>query len=346
MSAKKLILVTGGAGYIGSHTIIELLNEGDFEILSIDNYQNSSPYTYERIKTITGTSINHLNVDLCDKKATEQIFEQHKNIAGIIHFAALKSVPESVEKPLLYYHNNIASLVNLLACCQKYNINNFIFSSSCSIYGNLEKLPVTEETPFGKPESPYGYSKQIGEQMIRDNSRVNPKLQSVILRYFNPVGAHKSGLNGELPINRPSNLVPVITMTAAGLKEKMEVFGSDYKTRDGTCVRDYVHVTDIAIAHIVALKYILGKINSNNCETFNLGTGSGVTVLEALKSFEKISGIKPNYIISPRRPGDVEAIYSDNTKVERTLGWKPKYNIDQMMESAWKWQQTLLKEKA
>lgn len=343
MLSKGKVLVTGGTGYIGSHTIIELIETTGVEIISVDNYSNSSPATTALIESITGKKIVNHNVDLCNLAATDELFAANPGITGIIHFAAFKSVPESVAHPLTYYHNNIASLVNILQCATKYKVNNFIFSSSCSVYGNIEQLPVTEDTPLPKAESPYANTKQIGEEIIRDYVKVNPSLQAISLRYFNPVGAHPSGRIGESPINPPNNLVPVITQTAVGKIPQLTVFGGDYPTRDGTCIRDYVHVTDIATAHIKALELLVEKKNEDNYLLFNLGTGKGVSVLEAITSFEKISGVKLNYRIGPRRPGDVEAIYSDCTKAEKILGWKPKYDLDDMMETAWKWQQHSMK---
>lgn len=338
MEPKKTIIVTGGAGYIGSHTIIELLETTDFNIVSIDNYSNSSPKTFDRIEKITGKKIHNHNIDICNKELLEQIFKNDISITGIIHFAAFKAVGESVENPSKYYQNNINSLLNILDCCVKYNVPNFIFSSSCSVYGNLNELPVKETTPIGKAESPYAYTKQIGEQILKDYSIAYQKLQTISLRYFNPVGAHMSGLTGELDINKPSNLVPIITNTAIGKLEKMYVYGNTYPTRDGTCIRDYVHVTDIAIAHIKALKYLIDKNNYSNFSIFNLGTGNGISVLEAIAAFEKVSEKKLNYSIGPVRPGDVIAIYSDNSFVEKTLNWTPKYNLEDMMSSAWKWE--------
>ncbi len=344
MNTKNTILVTGGAGYIGSHTIIELLKTTDFNVVSVDNFSNSSAKTFERIEKITGRKVINYQVDLCNKTDAEKIFETEKNIAGIIHFAAYKSVPESVSNPQKYYYNNINSLLNILDCCLKYNINNFIFSSSCSVYGNISRLPVKEDTPFGKAESPYAFTKQAGEEIMKDYSIAFPKLQSIALRYFNPVGAHTSGLIGEAPINKPSNLIPVITQTAIGKNKEVTVFGSDYTTRDGTCIRDYIHVTDIGTAHIKAMQYLLENKNQSSFSIFNLGSGTGVSVLEAINTFEKISGQKLNYIIGDKRPGDVEAIYSDTLKSESELGWVPKFNLDEMMESAWKWELEQVKE--
>ena len=339
------ILITGGAGYIGSHTIIEILENTSWEVVSIDNYASSSEKTYQRIEKITGKKIKYYAIDLTDLSLTDKVFEENKDIAGIIHFAAFKSVPESVENPLLYYHNNLNSLINILKCQAKYNIPNLIFSSSCSVYGNLDELPVTENTPLNKPESPYAYTKQIGEKIVDDFIKINPTLKAISLRYFNPVGAHKSGLNGEVPIARPNNLVPYITQTAIGKLEQLTVFGGDYATNDGTCIRDYVHVCDIASAHVKALqKLVEDKKFEHHC-IINLGTGVGISVLEAIKAFEKVTNQNLNYKIGTRRAGDVEAIYANNTKAKELLNWTPKYNIDEMMLSAWLWEQNLNKEK-
>ena len=345
MQSKNTILVTGGAGYIGSNTIIELLETTDFNVVSIDNYSNSSAKTFDRIEQITGKKIHNHEIDICNKQVLEKIFENDKTIIGIIHFAAFKAVGESVSNPQKYYHNNINSLLNVLDCCIKYDIPNIIFSSSCSVYGNISELPVKETTPIGKAESPYAYTKQIGEEILKDYAKANSHLQTIALRYFNPVGAHISGLNGELSINKPSNLVPIITNTAIGKIKQMTVFGKDYPTRDGTCIRDYVHVSDIACAHIKALNHLIEKANTSNFSIFNLGTGHGVSVMEAIQSFEKISGEKLNFIIGPKREGDVGAIYSDNTFVAKILNWLPKYNLEDMMKSAWKWELNLKKQK-
>lgn len=338
MNSKNTIIITGGAGYIGSHTIIELLETTDFKVISIDNFSNSSSRTFDRIEKITDKKVCNYDVDLCNKTELEKVFENEKNIVGVIHFAAYKSVGESVSNPYKYYYNNINSLLNVLECCLKFNINNFIFSSSCSVYGNINKLPVKEDTPFEKAESPYAYTKQVGEEMIKDYATAYPQLQGIALRYFNPVGAHLSGLIGESPINKANNLVPIITQTAIGKIEQMTVFGNDYPTRDGTCIRDYIHVTDIGSAHIKALMYLIKNKNQTNFSIFNLGTGSGVSVLEAISAFEKISGQKLNYFIGSRRPGDVVAIYSDTAKSEKELDWKPQFNLEEMMETAWKWE--------
>lgn len=344
--SKVKVLVTGGCGFIGSHTIIELIRKTDFEIISVDNNVKSHLNTIDRIDEITGKRVKNYTIDLADKAATEVIFQENPSIDGIIHFAALKSVPESVDEPLWYYQNNLNSLLNLLEFSTKYKVPNLIFSSSCSIYGNVEKLPVTEETPFGKAECPYANTKQMGEEIIEHFTKVND-VNCISLRYFNPVGADHTGKNGENPIDRPNNLVPVITQTASGIIEKMTVFGGEYETRDGSCIRDYIHVTDIANAHILALQYLLeGKNEGSRYDVFNLGTGNGVTVLEAIHAFEKVSGLKLNYEVGPPRQGDVVAIYSDSSKALKKLGWECALGIEDMMLSAWKWQQLLNKEKA
>lgn len=338
MSNQETIIVTGGMGYIGSHTIIELIEQTAFRVISIDNFSNASTLSPERIKAITGHAIKNYNVDICDIKSLKTIFEQEKNIVGIIHFAAYRSVPESVENPSKYYSNNLNSLVNILDCCNKYKIEKFIFSSSCSVYGNISKLPVNEQTPYGKAESPYANTKQIGEQIIRNYATSFPKLNSVCLRYFNPVGAHVSGLIGEDPINPPTALVPIITKTAIGEIKQLTVHGNDYNTRDGSCIRDYIHVTDIANAHLKALNFLIETKQSSNYSIINLGTGDGVSVLEAIETFEKCSEQKLNYKIGPKRSGDVEAIYSDTKLSYELLDWKPKLTLNDMMTSAWKWQ--------
>ena len=338
------IIITGGAGYIGSHTIIELLENTNLNVVSVDNFSNSSRETFERIKKITGKSVKNYDVDLCDAAQSETIFKAEKNIKGIIHFAAFKSVPESVTNPYKYYHNNINSLLNLLELCKKYKVHHFIFSSSCSVYGNISQLPVKETTPLSKAESPYAYTKQVGEELLKDYTNSYSPLQVVALRYFNPVGAHMSGLIGESPINKPTNLVPIITQTAIGRMKELTVYGKDYHTRDGSCIRDYIHVTDIAIAHVRAFELLENRKSEANFTVYNLGTGNGVSVLEAIHSFEKVSGKKLNYRIGDKRAGDVEAIYSDTKLSEKKLGWKTKFNLDEMMESAWKWELNMAKE--
>lgn len=331
------ILVTGGCGYIGSHTIIDLLDNG-FEVVSADNFSRGTPASLESIKQITGTEINNYAIDLCELEELEQLFSAHQDIAGIIHFAAFKTVPESVRDPLLYFHNNMESLVNILKCAVQFDVANFVFSSSCSVYGNTKDLPVTESTPFAEAESPYGRTKQMGEKVIFDFSKAYRDINSILLRYFNPVGAHESALIGEFAVDRPENLAPIITQTAIGKRDKMFVHGGDYSTRDGSCVRDYIHVMDIANAHTKALQYLIDGKRQSNYEIFNLGTGKGVSVLEAIASFEKISGKKLSYELGPRRPGDVEAIYANNDLAKEKLGWIPTRNLDDMMRSAWNWE--------
>ena len=336
----ETIIVTGGAGYIGSHTIIELLTKTNFNILSIDNFSNSTAKSYQKIREITKKSFDILDIDLCDER---QLFTQLsgiKNCVGIIHFAAFKSVPESVANPLLYYQNNLESLTNLLKFAKEKAIKNFIFSSSCSVYGNADELPVTEATPLKKAESPYAHSKQIGEDIINFVCKSDPTFNAVLLRYFNPVGAHSSGSIGEYPLKKANNLVPIITQTAVG-KNSLTVFGTDFNTRDGSCIRDYIHVSDIADAHVKALNYLITCKNKTNVTLFNLGTGNGVSVLEAIKSFEKVSGTKLNYTLGERRDGDVIAIYANNTLAATELDWVPKYSLDDMMLSAWKWQKNI-----
>ena len=338
------IIVTGGAGYIGSHTIIELIENTDFEIISIDNFSNSSAKTYDRIEQITKHRVKSYNVDLCDLEETEKVFQNEKDIVGIIHFAAFKSVPESVANPHKYYHNNINSLLNVLELCVKYKVNNFIFSSSCSVYGNISTLPVDENTPLNKALSPYAYTKQIGERILEDYSKVHSNLKIIALRYFNPVGAHQSKLIGEITSLNSTILIPVITKFAIGDIDEMYVNGIDYGTKDGTCVRDYIHVSDVANAHVLAQKYLLDSNLPSNFEIINIGLGNGISVLEAIDSFERVSGLKLNYKINKRREGDVEAIYSDTKKIAKILSWTPKFNLDQMISSAWEWEKKLKSE--
>ena len=342
----ETIIVTGGAGYIGSHTIIELIEQTDYNIVSIDNFSNSNKETFERIEKITGKSVKNLNVDICNIEALALAVKSIKNPVGVIHFAAFKSVGDSVLNPLSYYHNNLNSLINILHICKTLDIKNFIFSSSCSVYGNVTDLPVTENTPFSFAESPYAHTKQIGEEMTSNFTKSKSDFNSVILRYFNPVGAHKSSFNGELSKEKPNNLVPFITKSALGILPPLTVFGNDYDTRDGSCIRDYIHVTDIAVAHVKALNYIINKKNQEKISIFNLGTGSGVTVLECIQSFEKVTQQKLNYVIGNRRKGDVIKIYADNTLAKKELNWIPKFNLDDMMLSAWNWELNLLSEKA
>ncbi len=332
------ILVTGGCGYIGSHTIVDLIDNG-FEVVSADNLSNSDEKVLDGVFAITGKRVRNYATDLCDREATLRIFEENPDMSGVIHFAALKLVGESVEQPLRYFHNNINSLLNVLEGMSKFGVPHLIFSSSCSVYGNASELPVTENTPWQEAESPYGRSKQMGEQIIRDVLPASPGMQGILLRYFNPAGAHESALIGEAPTNPATNLVPVITETAIGVRPEMTVFGSDYPTRDGSCVRDYIHVMDLANAHTKALQYLMAGRNERHIEVFNLGIGEGVTVLEAVRAFEKVSGTALNYRLGPRRPGDVIAIYADCRRAMQELGWSPDRNIDDIMRSAWAWEQ-------
>jgi UDP-glucose 4-epimerase len=335
----KKILVTGGCGYIGSHTLVDLIENG-FSVISVDNNSRSNPRILEGVQKITGKKIKNYKVDLCNLDDSFAIFHENPDIVGIIHFAAYKSVSESVENPLMYFENNLMSLINLLKCVQEFNIPNFVFSSSCTVYGNPSEIPVTETTPPRPAESPYGYTKQMGEQIINEFSKSSDS-KSILLRYFNPVGAHPSVLIGELPIGRPANLVPAITQTAIGKIPQMQVYGNDYPTRDGSCIRDYIHVSDIAHAHTLALQHMLKGKSSKKCEVFNLGSGQGVTVLEAIRAFEKISGLSLNYTIGPRRPGDVISIFANNDLARTELGWIPKFSLDEMIGTAWKWEQKI-----
>lgn len=335
------ILVTGGTGYIGSHTVVELLNR-DYEVIIIDNLSNSKKNVLTAIEQITGKSPVFEEFDLRDQIALSDFFNRHKDINGVIHFAAFKAVGESVEKPLLYYDNNVTSLVNLLLELNTHQINNLVFSSSCTVYGQPDTLPVTEKAQFKKAWSPYGNTKQIGEQIIEDVCKYTP-LKGISLRYFNPIGAHESALIGELPNGVPTNLVPFITQTAIGKREKLNVYGDDYNTPDGSCIRDYINVVDLAKAHIIALERLLKNNTKSNYEFFNLGTGDGVSVLEAIRSFEKVSGVKLNFQIVARRPGDVEQIYADTHYAEAELGWKAERTLDETMLSAWNWEKQLHK---
>jgi len=334
---KKKILVTGGTGYIGSHTVTDLLASG-FEVISIDNYARSSAKVLDGIEEISGVKIKNYNIDLCNFKDTYQVFAENTDIEGIIHFAAYKSVPESVEFPMRYYENNLFSLINVLKCAEEFGVKNFVFSSSCSVYGNVDVLPVTEDTPLSKPECAYAATKQMGEQIILDFAKANGDYNQCILRYFNPVGAHVTAAIGEMPIGKPNNLVPLITQTAAGLHEKMYVWGYDYDTRDGSCIRDYIHVMDIANAHTKALQFMMKNTHHSNCEIFNLGSGMGVSVLEAIRTFERVNERQLNYELGPRREGDVIAVYANNEKAVQLLDWSTKYSLEDMMLTAWKWQ--------
>lgn len=332
----KKILVTGGLGYIGSHTVVELVNAG-FEPVIIDNLSNSSIDVLDRIANITGKQLQFEQLDLREKTSVAEFFKNNEDIEGVIHFAASKAVGESVENPLLYYENNLNTLIFLLQECVKRRIDNFIFSSSCTVYGEPDSLPITESAPVKEATSPYGNTKQISEEILRDTCAVS-KLKTIALRYFNPVGAHESAEIGELPIGVPQNLVPFITQTAAGVREILSVFGDDYPTEDGSCIRDYIHVVDLAKAHVVALQRLLKNKNESNYEVFNLGTGRGSSVLEVVNAFEKTTGKKLDYKIVGRRPGDVIAVYADTQKANDILGWKTERTMEDALASAWKWE--------
>lgn len=333
------ILVTGGLGFIGSHTVVELQNEG-FEVVIIDNLSNSSEDVLKGITAITGKQPEFIKLDLRDKKDVADFFKDHTNVSGVIHFAASKAVGESVENPLLYYENNIATLVYLLQQLQQKPEANFIFSSSCTVYGQAEEMPITETAPVQTAMSPYGNTKQIGEEIIADTCKVS-NINSILLRYFNPVGAHPSAHIGELPIGVPQNLVPFITQTAIGLRQELSVYGDDYLTPDGTAVRDYIHVVDLAKAHVIALKRLIEKKNAQKVETFNIGTGKGSSVLEVINAFEKVSGKKLPYKIVGRREGDITSAYANTDKANNILGWKAESTLEEAMASAWKWEQKI-----
>ncbi|WP_406684968.1 UDP-glucose 4-epimerase GalE [Seonamhaeicola sp. MEBiC1930] len=332
------ILVTGGLGFIGSHTVVEL-QEAGYEVVIIDDLSNSSENVLDGINAITGKMPAFEKIDLKEKADVEAFFKKHSDVKGVIHFAASKAVGESVNEPLMYYENNIGTLVYLLKELKKLSEASFIFSSSCTVYGQADELPITENAPVKEAESPYGNTKQIGEEIIRDTCKVVPTLKAIALRYFNPVGSHESAEIGELPIGVPQNLVPFITQTAAGIREQLSVFGDDYPTPDGTCIRDYIHVVDLAKAHLVALERLLQNKNAANYETFNLGTGKGSSVLEVVQSFERVSNEKLNYKIVDRREGDVISAYADTAKAKEQLGWETKLDLDDAMRSAWKWEQ-------
>ena len=333
------ILVTGGCGYIGSHTIVDLVENG-YDVISVDNNSRSNPNILKGVEQVTGRKIKNYKVDLCNFDDTFAIFQENTDIAGIIHFAAYKAVAESVAKPLMYFENNLDSLISLLKCVQEFQTPNFVFSSSCTVYGSPDVIPVTEKSPPKPAESPYGYTKQMSEQILNEFAK-SSGLQTILLRYFNPAGAHPSAAIGEMPVGKPQNLVPAITQTAIGRLDKMTVYGSDYPTRDGSCIRDYIHICDLAQAHTLALQYLEAGKNQSSCEVFNLGSGNGVSVLEAIKAFEKVSGEKLNYEFGPRRPGDVVEIYANNDLARKVLGWKPRYDLEDMMASAWKWEKRL-----
>ena len=330
------VIVTGGCGYIGSHTIVELLTEG-YEVVSVDNLSNSSLAALDHIESLTGVQVKNYPVDLCDARATRDVFAHEKDASALIHFAAYKAVGESIREPWKYYYNNLNAQLNVLNGILENGIRQFVFSSSCAVYGDSDVLPVTENLPFGAATSPYGRTKQIGEQMSEDILRKSA-CRRVYLRYFNPVGAHPSGKIGEAP-GTALNLVPIITETAIGAREGFTVFGSDYPTPDGTCVRDYIHVVDVARAHVLALQYLeMGK-ESEETSAFNLGLGYGLSVLELIAMFERVSGVTLNYTIGPRREGDVAEVYGDPAKAKEILGWSPTYTLEDMMRTAWQWEQ-------
>jgi UDP-glucose 4-epimerase len=333
------IVVTGGLGFIGSHTVVELQNEG-FEVIVIDNLSNSSESVLDGIFNITGKRPVFEKMDLRDKESVQDFFKKNQDISGVIHFAASKAVGESVGNPLLYYENNLNSLVYILQELKELPSANFIFSSSCTVYGQAEIMPITENASVQAAMSPYGNTKQIGEEIITDTAKVT-SINSILLRYFNPIGAHPSAEIGELPLGVPQNLVPFITQTAIGLREKLSVFGSDYPTPDGTAVRDYIHVVDLAKAHVIALQRLLNKKNIDKVETFNLGTGTGSSVLEVIQAFEKVSGQKLNYQIVGRREGDITSAYANTDKANSVLGWKTQLSLEDALASAWKWEQKI-----
>ncbi len=337
MANKGKILVTGGTGYIGSHTTVELIEQG-YEVLIIDNLSNSESFIVDNIEQITGVRPAFYEIDLLDEATLDAFFAENKDIKGIIHFAASKAVGESVEKPLLYYRNNLMGMVNLLESMKKYGVANIVFSSSCTVYGQPDELPVTEHAPVKPAESPYGYTKQVNENILKDTIAAIEHIKGIALRYFNPIGAHDSGLIGELPKGVPANLMPFITQTAYGLREQLSVFGDDYETPDGSCIRDYIHVVDLAKAHIIAIERLIDGKNAEEYEVFNIGTGNGFSVFEVIKSFEKTTGEKLNYKVAPRRAGDIVQIWADTKIGNEVLGWKAEKTLDEMTSSAWAWE--------
>lgn len=335
---EKRILVTGGTGYIGSHTVVELQEKG-YEVIIVDNLSNSKVEVVDNIAGITGIRPVFEQVDCCNKEALRSVFEKYKGMEAVIHFAASKAVGESTRKPLLYYRNNIVSLLNLLELMPAYGIDSFVFSSSCTVYGQPDELPVSENAPIKKAESPYGNTKQIGEEIIYDTvASGSGNIKSVILRYFNPIGAHLSAKIGEYPIGVPQNLVPYITQTAIGIGEQLSVFGNDYNTPDGYCIRDFIHVVDLAKAHVIAIERMFQKKQNRDVEIFNIGTGKGLSVLELTHAFEKVTGVKVNYKIAGRREGDIEKVWADPGYANTELGWKARESIEDTLLSAWNWQ--------
>lgn len=339
---KKQVLVTGGTGYIGSHTAVELIEAG-YNVVIIDNLSNSGVDVLDGIEQITGTRPEFENFDLCDPAKLEAFFSNYPDVSSIIHFAAYKAVGESVEMPLEYYRNNLVSLMNLLEMMRKKNKPNMVFSSSCTVYGQPDELPVTEKAAIKPAMSPYGNTKQISEEIIRDTLAVHDNLKCVSLRYFNPIGAHPSALIGELPRGIPQNLVPFLTQTAIGLRDQLKVFGDDYNTPDGTAIRDYINVVDLAKAHVVAIERMLSNKEKTNYEIFNLGTGHGNSVMEIIKTFEKATGVKVHYEIVGRRPGDIEKVWADTTHANNELGWRAEISLEETLLSAWKWEKKIRK---
>ena len=339
---KKKILVTGGAGYIGSHTVVALHESGYLPVI-VDNFSNSSKSIMQGLEKITGVQFPLYEIDCNDKKAMQQVFEKEGNIQGVIHFAAYKAVGESVAEPLKYYQNNLGSLLVLLELMEKFKVHNLVFSSSCTVYGQPDELPVTEKTPTKPASSPYGRTKQICEDILSDLTKSESPVRSIALRYFNPVGAHESALIGELPNGVPNNLIPFVTQTAAGIREQITVYGDDYNTPDGTCIRDYIHVVDLADAHIKAFEYLDKVEEKSFYDTINVGTGKGNSVLEVIQAFEKVSGEKLNYRIGERRPGDVEQVYANVDKANKELNWETKYDLERSLADSWRWQQALSK---
>ncbi len=342
---KKTILVTGGTGFIGSHTTVELQNAG-YDVVIVDNLSNSKADVVDGIEKITGIRPAFEEVDCCDKAALDAVFCKYPHISGVIHFAASKAVGESVEKPLKYYYNNIVSLVNLLDLMPKHNVKGIIFSSSCTVYGqpSPENLPVTEEAPIQKAESPYGNTKQINEEIIEDYVKSGAPIGAILLRYFNPIGAHPTAIIGEMPNGVPANLIPYLTQTAIGIRKELVVFGNDYDTPDGTCIRDFIYVVDLAKAHVCAMARILEGKQTDPVEIFNVGTGHGVSVMELINTFEKCTGVKLNYRIGPRRAGDIEKVWGNVDKANNVLGWKSEHTLEEALSSAWKWQLKLREE--
>ena len=331
------VLVTGGAGFIGSHTVVELI-KNNYTPIIVDDFRNSEKFIVERLEKICGKTIKLYSIDCCDYSSLEEVFKKEKP-EGIIHFAADKSVNESVNNPIKYYSNNIGSLTTILKLATKYPVKSFVFSSSCTVYGDPDSVPVTEKSPIKTAFSPYGYTKQVCENCLVDFHKSNPSSSIILLRYFNPIGAHPSSLIGELPIGTPNNLVPYITQTAAGIRDKVVVFGDSYDTPDGTCIRDYIHVCDLADSHVLALNYSKGK--NAFLETFNVGTGHGHSVLDVVKTFERVNNLSLNYEIGSKREGDASVVYADNNFIKNKLSWEPKYTLGEALAHAWKWQQTL-----